>query len=145
MNLRNTYPSTMLGLLRIKNYFSQYTIILVICAMFYNISKSQSNFINFLFFVLNLINFAFVAKGDNKASTNKHSRDIARLIKFYSAAILMLNILFIFTIGENEKPDQPESGDQKLKEMYPLLYDNLDLIGFRWHVTPEVEKLDKEM
>jgi hypothetical protein len=54
---------------------------------------------------LNMVNFAFVAKGDNKASTNKHSRDIANVIKYYSSFMLMLNILFIFSIGENEKLD----------------------------------------
>jgi hypothetical protein len=52
-----------------------------------------------------MVNFAFVAKGDNKASTNKHSRDIAIVIKFYSSFMLMLNILFIFAVGENEKTE----------------------------------------
>lgn len=132
-NLRNRYPKVMLGLLRIRNYFSQYMIVIVICTMFYYISKAQSNIINLGFFVLNMVNFAFVAKGDNKISTNKNSRKIAEIIKVYSALMLMLNIGFILFVGEKEKPNLPNSLDQQLKNWYPFIYDNLDIIGLRWH------------
>jgi hypothetical protein len=47
-----------------------------------------------------MINFAFVAKGDNKISTNQWSIKIAETIKIYSALMLMLNIAFVFVIGE---------------------------------------------
>jgi len=47
-----------------------------------------------------MINFSFVAKGDNKIGTNQWSIKIAEIIKIYSAMMLMLNIAFIFVIGE---------------------------------------------
>jgi len=47
-----------------------------------------------------MINFSFVAKGDNKIGTNQWSIKIAGIIKIYSAMMLMLNIAFIFVIGE---------------------------------------------
>jgi len=80
-----------------------------------------------------MINFSFVAKGDNKIGTNQWSIKIAEIIKIYSAFMLMLNIAFIFVIGEKPKDDQPESRDQQLKFYWPLLYNNLDIIGLRWH------------
>jgi hypothetical protein len=85
-----------------------------------------------------MINFSFVAKGDNKIGTNKWSIKIAEIIKIYSAFMLMLNIGFIFVIGEKEKDDQPESMDQQLKYNYPTFYNNLDIIGLRWHKDKNV-------
>lgn len=39
-NLRNKYPKVMLLLLRIRNYLSQYMIVIVICTMFYYICRA---------------------------------------------------------------------------------------------------------
>jgi hypothetical protein len=83
--------------------------------MFYMIGQAETNFINWGFFVLNIINFAFIAKADNKAATNRHSRDIANVIKIYSAFFLLLELFFIIFVGAVEKVDQPNSTDQKFK------------------------------
>jgi hypothetical protein len=104
-NLRNRYPKTMLILLRITNYFSQWAIIIVISTMFYYICHAESNLVNWVFFIANIINFAFVAKGDNKSSTNKKSKRCADFIIVYSATMLLANIMFILFVGEKEKPE----------------------------------------
>lgn len=98
-NLRNRYPYTMFTLLRITNYCSQWAIILVICTMFYYICHADSNLVNWIFFIANIINFSFVAKGDNKFNTNKKSKICSDFITFYSAAMLLTNILFILAVG----------------------------------------------
>lgn len=98
-NLRNRYPYTMFLLLRITNYCSQWIIILVISTMFWYICHADSNIINWIFFIANIINFSFVAKGDNKSNTNRKSKNCSDFITFYSAAMLLLNIMFILLIG----------------------------------------------
>jgi hypothetical protein len=80
--------------------------------MIYFIGKAQTNLINWAFFVLNVVNFGFMVKGDNKPSTNMHSVQIAKTIKMYSAFILIVDIMFICFIGEREKPNQTQSIDQ---------------------------------
>jgi len=77
-----------------------------------------------------------MVKGDNKPSTNKHSVQIAQIIKIYSAFILIVDIIFICFIGEKEKPNQTQSIDQQLKRAMPLIYSNLDFIGFRMYADP---------
>ena len=67
----------------------------------------------------------------------------------YSAFILIFDIMFICFIGEKEKPDQIQSGDQKLKRALPVLWSNLDFIGLRMYVDPgtnplDIEKLQKQ-
>ena len=43
-------------------------------------------------------------------------------------------------VGEEEKPNQPESLDQIFKQTLPRLYENLDIIGLRiWFDPREVE------
>ena len=55
--------------------------------------------------MLNILNFAFIAKGDNKPSTNRHSKNIATMIKIYSAFMLIFETFFISFVGEKEKID----------------------------------------
>jgi hypothetical protein len=137
-NLRNRYPRTMFTLLRLSNYFSQWAIIIVIVTMFYYICHAEPNLANWIFFIANIINFSFVAKGDNKASTNRKSKKCADFITFYAATMLLTNIMFILFIGEQPKFDQPDSLDQKFKASYPKIYENLDIIGLRWHIPKSI-------
>lgn len=143
-NLRNRYPKTIFFMLRVTNYCSTYCIILVICTMFYYICHSDPSLVNWIFFIANIINFFFVAKGDNKSNTNRKSKYCADFITFFSAAMLLANIMFILFVGENEKPDQEDSLDQKILNNFPTIYSNLDIIGLRWHVPLDLQlSLDK--
>jgi hypothetical protein len=90
---------------------SRYTIFIAMVTMFYFIGKAQTNLINWGFFVLNILNFAFIAKGDNKDSTNRHSKYISILIKVYSALFLIFETMFIVFVGEKEKTNEPDSLD----------------------------------
>ena len=116
----------------------------MIFVLFYLIFNCQTNFINWVFIVLVLTNFAFIVKNDNKLSTISWSVKIATILKYYSATILILDILFIVFVGEFESTD-PDSLDQKMKKKIPFLYNNLDLIGFRTYYAPgeTVKKLTK--
>jgi hypothetical protein len=69
-------------------------------SMIVMLGNSQTNLINWIFFVLNIISFAFIAKSDDKDSTNNHSYKISVVIKYYSAIILITYILFISFIGD---------------------------------------------
>lgn len=129
--VRDQYADQIFALLRFKNSVSRYMIFIAMVAMFYFIGRAQTNLINWGFFVLNILNFAFIAKGDNKESTLRWSMLISILIKVYSAFFLIFETFFISFVGEKEKPLEPNSLDQKFKQMYPSIYNNLDLIGLR--------------
>ena len=119
---------------------NRYLLAFTVIVMFYVIGKAQTSIINWGFFVLSIVNFAFIAKGDGKHSTIMHSRNIANVIKVYSAFLLLFDICFIMFVGEEEKPNQPESLDQIFKQTLPKLYENLDIIGLRiWFDPTEVE------
>jgi hypothetical protein len=83
---------------------------------------------------------SFIAKGDNKDSTNRYTKRVATVIKYYSTFILVTDIVFVCFIGEEAQPDDkhvnPHSYDQELRRACPLLYANLDLIGLRLYLDP---------
>ena len=84
-NLRDQYSDEIFALIRFRNSNSRFMIIPAMSFMFYFIGQVQTTVINWGFFVLNILNFAFIAKGDNKLSTNTHSRNIANMITVFSA------------------------------------------------------------
>jgi len=63
-----------------------------------------------ILFALNIVNIAYLAKGDVKEATIKHSKNISNWIKRIASVILILEILFLAIIGEFEKTD-PRSND----------------------------------
>ena len=138
-NVRDAYAEQIFTIVRFKNSISRYMIFVAMITMFYFIGKAQTNIINWGFFVLNILNFAFIAKGDNKPSTNRHSMNIAITIKIYSAFMLIFETLFISFVGEMEKTGDPKSLDQRLKKWLPSIYNNLDLIGLRLWIKPGEE------
>ena len=56
--------------------------------------------ISWVFFVLNALMLSFIAKGDNKESTNMYTKRVATIIKCYSTFILVTDIVFVCLIGE---------------------------------------------
>lgn len=83
---------------------------------------------------------SFIAKGDNKDSTNRYTKRVATVIKYYSTFILVTDIVFVCFIGEEAQPKDkqinPHSYDRELRRACPLLYANLDLIGLRLYLDP---------
>ena len=106
--------------------------------MIFFVGKAETTLINWTFWVLNILNFAFMAKADNKPATNRQSLRCAVTIKYYSAVILIVEILFLCFIG-TERSDDPGDLDYKFREAFPNVYDKLDYIGFRHFRDPEVE------
>ena len=82
---------------------------------------------------------SFIAKGDDKESTNIYTKRVATVIKCYSTFILVTDIIFVCLIGEAPQPKAPHSYDQELKKACPLLYANLDLIGLRLYLDPDTQ------
>lgn len=99
--------------------------------MIYFIRCTQTNIINWIFFSINIIMFALIAKADNKKSSYQWSFFFAKCLKVYSAFVLLIDILFLCCVGDTEKFNQPQSYDQMLKLDFPRIYENLDLIGLR--------------
>ena len=128
--IRDRYTKIIYRLTRFKNFISSFLIFIVLGILIFFIGKAQTNLISSIFFTLNITNLSFIAKADNKKSTNMRIYNLTNFIKFFAAAILLLDILFIFTIGEMPRND-PTSLDRKFADLYPILYDNLDLVGFR--------------
>ena len=128
--LRERYIKYYYTLVRIKNFFGNLIIVAVLGVLLYFIGKADTNLINWIFFSLNVINFAIMAKNDNKPSTNKKSLFFARMIKVYSGLILLFDIGFILVLGEEESVEA-DSWDQKFKRKYPYFYKYLDFIGLR--------------
>jgi len=80
-----------------------YCIILVMCIVQVNM---QTNVINWLFFIVNIVNVSILVSGVNTRASFKSSELIARFIKFFSITIIVIDILFIWFIGEYAKDEK---------------------------------------
>lgn len=121
----------------LQRIFRFFIIFIVIISIRY----MQTNLINWIFFSLFVINFAFIARQDNKGSTYKKCIISAKLINYYSAFILVMEILFLTLFGIQKKAYlsmfqqlTSTSYDYWLFITFPMIYENLDLIGFRYYV-----------
>lgn len=116
---------------RVEKIVTSLLIYAMIIFMIWALQTLETNLINWVFFVLNTLQFAFIVRGSKSLSYLRQSLCVANSIKAYSLFILILDILFICFIGEFEKKHLPHSIDQKFKAKFPLIYDNLDVIGLR--------------
>jgi len=87
--------------------------------------------LNWIFFIVNVVQAVILISGTSTRRSKKNQERIATFIKILAIVIIVIDILFIFCIGEYEKKAKPDSIDQKFKKAWPWLYDNLDIIGFR--------------
>jgi len=105
-NIRSRYPTTLFTLMKWWNHIvTRYITFVVLCVMFYYMSLAESNLINWVFFTMNMINFYYVAKGDNKETTNESSLRWSKYIRNFSFLMLFLNILFALAGLEKEQDD----------------------------------------
>lgn len=100
--IRDRYSKLYFNIISFQNAIRQYLVLIVVATIFYFISKAQSNFVNWLMFVLNILLCAFLVKGDGKESTYRHSMHLAWCIKIYSFIILLAEIAFISFVGVSE-------------------------------------------
>ena len=143
--IRNRYFNIIMKMVRIKNFFGSISIFIALGILIYFIGNVQTNLISWYFFSLNLINLAFIAKADQKPSTRVWIRLFTSLLKFSAAFFLILEILFIILIGAKPKlaPAQHDSLDRKFAEMFPIIYNNLDIIGLRIWIDPTAAAPDE--
>lgn len=78
-------------------------ILFVLGLSFWLIGKLQTTLISWIFFSLNVILFAFISRQDNKRATHEWSLRIAKLLNYFSAFILIIDILFLVFAGEDLK------------------------------------------
>jgi hypothetical protein len=126
---------------RVKYLVKSVFLYCVLGVMIYLQHNVQTNIINWTFFVANVINLSMMITGDHTPQSYKRNRRVASFIKFYSISILLMDIAFIFFIGEKPKTNKPESLDQKFSRTYPELYKNLDIIGFRSNDFSDLNEL----
>ena len=86
---------------RMKNGFSTIMILFVLGLSFWLIGKLQTTLISWIFFSLNIILFAFISRQDNKKATHEWSLKFAKVLNFFSAFILIVDILFLVFAGED--------------------------------------------
>jgi hypothetical protein len=64
--IRDRYSKLYFNIISFQNAIRQYLVLIVVATIFYFISKAQSNFVNWLMFVLNILLCAYLVKGDGK-------------------------------------------------------------------------------
>lgn len=74
---------------------------IVVGLMLYCNMQAETNIINWIFWCLNIVNVVFIARADNKESTNRHSRNIAIVLRYTSVFFIIVEVVFIILIGTN--------------------------------------------
>jgi hypothetical protein len=106
-----------------------YLILIIMVGLQYYI---EQNLLNWIFWILNVVNFALMIRGSKQVKYLKQSLCITNFVKVYALLVLIADILFIVSLGELEKPvNYVNSWDVILRNKYPELWKNLDIIGFR--------------
>lgn len=109
---------------------NQVMIFLAIGVMLLLMMQVETDLITWVFFVLNMIQLAFLIRGSSDSSEAATCRFVSQVIKIYALVVLMIQILFISFVGAVPTTD-PKSVDQWIYKNYPTIYMNLDIIGLR--------------
>jgi hypothetical protein len=75
---------------RFKNLFSSVAMLLLVFLMISMQTIMEIDIISWIFLILNLVNLAFIIKGNTSVTAAKASYYIAELIKFYALFVLIL-------------------------------------------------------
>jgi hypothetical protein len=96
----------------------------IIFIVIISIRYMQTNLINWIFFSLFVINFAFIARQDNKGSTYKKCIISAKLINYYSAFILVMKYFFWHYSAYRSR---------HMHLYFNSLQAHLTITGYSWH------------
>ena len=131
---------TFLTLIKIKNVFNRLLIFVALAVMVFFVGKAQTNLINWGFWSLFVINVYYMVHTTvGRASTTTQSAiNIAAGIKWYSAIVLIIEIVLLATVGEArvDPTDVRPKLDKQFEEFLPTFYKLLSLIGLRVYVDP---------
>ena len=88
--------------------------VIIIIVMVYYVGKAQTNFINWGFFILNVLVFSMIARSDHTIKKMRPVVCMAKVLIIYSSIIMFADILFISIVGQNPKLDasQADSPDR---------------------------------
>lgn len=96
---------------RVKRVLKGVFIYGIILAMVVIHVNMQTNFLNWLFFIVNIVNVVIMIVGVQTQSSLRTQERIAKFIKVFSITIIVIDIVFVIWIGEFEKPNKPDSFD----------------------------------
>jgi hypothetical protein len=122
------------------NYIAEYNVYIMMSISFIFLGKIQTSVISTVFFTLVLLMFALISRADNKVGTNQWSLRIAKALIWFSAIILIIDLLFLVFIGEDEEEERlakvgkyaMERSPWFLFKTYcPNIYRNLDILGIK--------------
>lgn len=84
-------------------------IIIVMCCIQI---QMQTNMLNWLFFIVNIVNAVIMISGTRTLRSLKIQEGIATFIKVFSITVIVVDIAFVMFIGEQEKFNKMNSLDQ---------------------------------
>ena len=134
--IQENYSSQIYNYMRIKNQIQSVLVFLILILQFYFIGKAQCTLINWVFWCLNLLALRLIAEDKRTEKAAKQGLNVANALRSYSVLILLLEIVFVCTVGVNEDTSSPHSYDQEFKRKYPRIYANITYIGLRQHMDP---------
>jgi hypothetical protein len=122
------------------NYIAEYNVYIMMSISFIFLGKIQTSVISTIFFTLVIMMFALISRADNKVGTNQWSLKIAKVLIWFSAIVLILDLLFLVFIGEDDEAERVKKiGVEAMKsspwyffkENCGPIYRNLDIIGIK--------------
>lgn len=119
---------------------AEYSVYIMFGVVFYFLGKIQTSIISTVFFTIVMTMLALISRADNKVTTNIWSQRIAKALKWFSAIILIIDLLFLVFIGEEEKEERLKTiGEAAMKNSpwyffstnFEFIYKNLDILGIK--------------
>ena len=100
--IRDRYKTLMFILIKVSNIVDSFMIYIVLGILMFFIGKAQSTLIATLFFILNTVTLAFVARSDGKKETRDKIIRLTNIIKAYAAVIILMDMFVIIFLSEQE-------------------------------------------
>ena len=90
--------------------------VVILIVMVYYVGKASTNFVNWGFFILNVLVFSLIARSDHTIKKMRPVVCMAKVLIIYSSIIITADILFISIVGQDAKLDASEADslDRKL-------------------------------
>ena len=122
-SIRRDYPGTYMFCLKFKERSQIFIVLLLFIYIFWSLYELQVSVISWIFFTLLLLIFALIGKCDNKPSTLSCIVVLSTLFKYYTAVMIIAEVIFVTIFGSKE--DKNNSYNTWLKKDYSNFYNQL--------------------
>ena len=130
---KRDFPKIMYYSNRFWKVFSGLLINAVLCVLIYLVIYIETNFINWVFYVLTTLLIAFKLRSSSSVQALKQSLTVVNILKLYSLVILIVIILFMSFVGQD---NDDENKYQRFIEKYlPFISNNYMILGFRRNIN----------